>query len=196
MKLMWVWPQLVLLGCRSAAVPISPCSPLTSHPALLPDTSWLTSHASTPSTRSKEHSCHSYARPSPVIRLCILSLAIILLFRWNPFLNHTYLPNALGSIPPSHLTDIYQWFTIIQKIKSRSLRMALKAPKPVLLASILNCSPGNLGLNLPLPLLAMKSWASQLPLNVSFHTCKMGITKLTFKANILPTPPACCLCSL
>lgn len=117
-------------------------------------------------------------------------------FPMEPFPKSHILPNAQGSVPPSHLTGLYQWFTITQKIKSRSLRMALRAPKPVLLASILNCSPGNLGLNLALPLLALEPWASQLPLNVSFHICKMGITKLSSKANILPMPPVFRLCPL
>lgn len=156
-----------------------------------------------PTPETKSTALHSLNPLSPLCKaqscyqtLYSMSLAVILLFQWNPFLSHTYLPNAQGSIPPSHLTGLYQWFTIIQKIKSRSLRMALRAPKPVLLASILNCSPGNLGLSLALPLLAMEPWASQLPLNVSFHISKMGITKLSSKANILPTPPVFRLCPL
>lgn len=62
--------------------------------------------------------------------LFCVELATILLFQWNHFLNYTHLsrilPNAEGSILPSHLTDIYQWLAITQKIKSRSLRMALR----------------------------------------------------------------------
>lgn len=118
---MWVWPQLVFLGCRSAArVPISPCSPLTSLPALLPDHQ-LADLSCLQAQHQKQRAqlcivlthCHSYARPSPVIRLCILATCCNSAFPMEPF-SKSHIPAKCSRFYPTltshwHLSVVHHY---------------------------------------------------------------------------------------
>lgn len=124
-----------------------------------------------------------------------VSLAIILFLRWNPFLNHTHLPPHTARCWRFYSTLTSYWCLSVaphypeSQVKVR--RDGSQSPPSIhcTKACALCCCTN---------LLSRKTWidsgstsysyealASQLPLKVSLHIDKMGITKLCSRTNIL-----------